>query len=152
MPETSMSQLVSALEFAALPGAVPCARLHARSILTEWGLIAIAETVELIVSELVTNATAASARLSGPPRYQQRVRLPAVSLRLTANNECVLIEVWDEDPTPPRRQEPELDDEGGRGLLLVEALSSRWGYYIPDDHHGKVVWAEVNYGTGGMNA
>jgi anti-sigma regulatory factor (Ser/Thr protein kinase) len=47
----------------ALPNAVPCARLHASLVLAEWGLKALAETAELIVSELVTNAVRASAAL-----------------------------------------------------------------------------------------
>ncbi len=40
----------------ALPSAVPCARLHARQVLWEWGLSKDAETAELLLSELVTNA------------------------------------------------------------------------------------------------
>src|SRR5258707_14718854 len=38
-------------EFGALPGAVPCARLHARLVLAEWGLSNQADQVELVVSE-----------------------------------------------------------------------------------------------------
>jgi hypothetical protein len=53
--------LRSSLELAALPTAVPNARLHARSILHEWRLEALADTVELLVSEIVTNAVRASA-------------------------------------------------------------------------------------------
>jgi hypothetical protein len=34
---------------------VPCARLHARLVLLEWGLAALSESLELVVSELVTN-------------------------------------------------------------------------------------------------
>jgi hypothetical protein len=49
----------------ALPGAVPCARLHARLVVCEWGLNQRAETVELVVSELATNAVLASAQLMG---------------------------------------------------------------------------------------
>ena len=44
----------SYLELGALPGAVTCARLHSRLVLIECGLGALAETVELIVSELIT--------------------------------------------------------------------------------------------------
>jgi hypothetical protein len=42
----------SHLVLGALPTAVPCARLHARLVLAEWGLKESAETAELIVSEL----------------------------------------------------------------------------------------------------
>ena len=143
MPETSMRQLVSALEFAALPGAVPCARLHTRAVLAEWGVATVAETAELAVSELVTNAVVASTRSSGHSMYQRRAGLPAVALRLSANHERVVIEVWDDVPTPPRLKAPTPHDDRGRGLMLVEALCERWGYYIPNNQHGKVVWAEV---------
>lgn len=53
-------QLWSSLELGPFPGAVPCARLHAKLILWEWGMQAIADAVELVVSELVTNALMAS--------------------------------------------------------------------------------------------
>jgi hypothetical protein len=43
----------------AFPSAVPCARMHARQIVWEWGLAALAEPVELVVSELITNAVRA---------------------------------------------------------------------------------------------
>jgi hypothetical protein len=39
--------LRSSLILGALPGAVPCARLHARQVLWEWGLDSVAKTVEL---------------------------------------------------------------------------------------------------------
>ncbi len=42
------------IECGALPGAVPCARLHARLVLAEWGLTGLNERAELAVSELVT--------------------------------------------------------------------------------------------------
>ena len=48
------------LELGALAGAVPCARLHARLVLAEWGLAALSETLELVTSELVTNGVRAS--------------------------------------------------------------------------------------------
>ena len=43
--------LRSELVFGALPGAVPCARLHARLVLWEWGQGGLADSVELVVSE-----------------------------------------------------------------------------------------------------
>ena len=53
--------LRSYLELGALPTAVPCARLHARHLLWEWGLNGLAADTELLVSELVTNAVKATA-------------------------------------------------------------------------------------------
>jgi len=46
----------SYLQLTARPGAVPRARHHARKMLWEWGLKELAEPVELVVSEIVTNA------------------------------------------------------------------------------------------------
>ena len=54
-------ELRTFLELGALPTAVPCARLHVRQVLWEWHLGALADTTELLVSELVTNAVHASA-------------------------------------------------------------------------------------------
>jgi hypothetical protein len=52
------------LEYGALPSAVPSARLHARQIAWEWGLSALGDNVELLVSELMTNGIAAARRAS----------------------------------------------------------------------------------------
>jgi hypothetical protein len=52
--------LRSHLELGALPGAVPCARLHARQVLWEWGLSQFSENAEMLVAELMTNAIQAS--------------------------------------------------------------------------------------------
>jgi two-component sensor histidine kinase len=123
----------------ALPGAVPCARLHARLVLAEWNLKALADTGELIVSELITNAVRTSA---GLPEAQHR--LPAVQMWLSAENECVLVQVWDADHQLPVPQQPDPDAEHGRGLLLVESLSEDWGAYRPQRSIGKIVWAMLH--------
>src|SRR5580693_5446393 len=59
----------SSLPLGALVTATPCARLHTRAMLAEWGLNDLAEAAELIVSELVTNAVRASTGPDGHPRY-----------------------------------------------------------------------------------
>src|SRR5262249_56303176 len=53
------------LELGALPTAVPCARLHVKHVLREWQMAQLADPVELVVAELVTNAMQASAGLTG---------------------------------------------------------------------------------------
>lgn len=134
----------SYLELGALPGAVPSARLHSRLVLIEWRLETLAETVELVVSELVTNAVAASEGLTGS-RYDGRWApgTPPVRLWLQADRQRVLVQVWDSNDRTPMRQEPDLDAEHGRGLLLVETLSTKWGSYRPQQSSGKIVWAEI---------
>jgi anti-sigma regulatory factor (Ser/Thr protein kinase) len=131
--------LRSHLELGALPTAVPCARLHARQMLWEWGLDGMAETAELLVSELVTNAVKATAGHD---------QLLPVRLHLSSDKERLLIEVWDADPRPPVLTglgddgTPAPGNEGGRGLFLVAALSQRWNWYAPR-WGGKVVWSEL---------
>ena len=133
----------SLLIVAALPTATPCARLHARTISLEWGLGDLADTVELVVSELVTNAVQASADHDGRPRYSADTGLACVHLRLSTDGRAALVEVWDENAIPPTPVEPSLADEGGRGLMLVDALTERWGWNLPPSGRGKVVWALV---------
>jgi hypothetical protein len=143
-PEESASAwpLRSYLELGALPGAVPCARLHVKNVLWEWGLQNMADAVELVVSELVTNGQRASAHIVGS-RYEGvwRPGVPPVRLWVCSDKERVLIQVWDGDDRLPQRQSLDLDAESGRGLLLVEILTQEWGAYAPEGASGKVVWA-----------
>jgi two-component sensor histidine kinase len=127
----------------ALPTATPCARLHARTISLEWGLGELADTVELVVSELVTNAVQASVDRDGRPRYSVETGLACVHLRLSTDGLAALIEVWDENTRPPTPVQPGLADEGGRGLMLVDALAERRGWDLPPSGRGKIVWALV---------
>ena len=141
------------LDLGALPGAVPCARLHARLVLTEWGQAQAADSVELIVSELMTNALrACTDPVAGRPGYDAEGRQLPLGLRLASDRRQVLVEVWDGNTAPPVPGQTSLDGETGRGLLMVEAVSSRWGYYYParqprgtapDERAAKVVWALV---------
>jgi anti-sigma regulatory factor (Ser/Thr protein kinase) len=132
-------QLRTHLELGALPGAVPCARLHTRQMLWEWGLDSLSEVAELLTSELMTNAVQAT--------VAWRVPVP-VRLWLYSDKTRLLIEVWDADPRPPKTRALDADgipplDEGGRGLFLVASLSERWDWYPVRERGGKVVWAEV---------
>jgi anti-sigma regulatory factor (Ser/Thr protein kinase) len=126
--------LRSFLEFGAYPGAVPCARLHAKAVLWEWGLAGLGENAELVVSEIVTNAVRASRPLVQPS---------VVRLWLLSERRRVLILVWDGSPRPPVPLDQAAGEiyEGGRGLMLVEALSDRWSWYRIPETGGKVVWA-----------
>ena len=126
--------LSSQLELGALPTAVPCARLHARHVLWEWRMERIGETTELLVSELVTNSVKASERLG-------TVELPVVRLWLGCDRVSVLIRVWDSSDEMPVRRSPDLADDSGRGLMLVEMLAAEWG--CEKDVSGKTTWALV---------
>jgi anti-sigma regulatory factor (Ser/Thr protein kinase) len=130
--------LQTRLEFAALPSAVPCARGHVRMVAREWGLQALADTAELLASELVTNSVQEAQRLS--TRADIPV-VPVVRLWLISDRVSLAIHVWDGSEEMPVRQNAAPDEEGGRGLLLVESLSKEWGVYRKAD--GKVVWVMI---------
>jgi anti-sigma regulatory factor (Ser/Thr protein kinase) len=127
--------LRTSLELGALSSAVPCARLHTRQVLWEWQQTSLIETAELVVSELMTNAIAAT---------QASGSACPVRLTLVSDNSRTLILVSDGHPLAPQRIDPDGDTEGGRGLLLVDTLTSNWGWYATGQHRtAKVVWAEL---------
>jgi hypothetical protein len=127
--------LHSFLELGALPGAVPCARLHAQQMLWEWHLTALSDTTGLLISELVTNAVSIS---------RADARATPVRVWVLSDGICVLIVVWDASLLSPVRVNSGDEDESGRGLLLVETLSTRWNWYFPPQPEGgKAVWALI---------
>jgi len=143
-------RLSSALVLGALPSAVSCARLHARNVMYEWGLQATAEAVELVVSELMTNAVLATTGVDGRPRYANDLAgLPEVHVRLFSVRARVIVEVWDASSGAPEPKHAEPEEPGGRGLMLVETLSERWGWRVVPGWAGKVVWAELRVGNEG---
>lgn len=120
---------------------VPSARHHARQILREWRLTGLTADVELVVSELVTNAIAASRTLS--------VAFP-VGLWLLTDLTQVCIAVWDANPRPPVREDPDDLADSGRGLRLVESLAAHWAVSLTPQSGGKVVYAIcLNRGSAG---
>jgi anti-sigma regulatory factor (Ser/Thr protein kinase) len=139
-PATHWWPYNSHLELAAFPSAIPSARSHARLVACEWGHGAIAATVELVVSELVTNGVKAAQSME----YGSTVRL-----ELSGDETRVLVAVWDGNPEPVRalalggNHLLDLEAEGGRGLFLVESLSTDCGVYQPEGLSGKVVWCLV---------
>ena len=122
------------IELGALDGSIPSARYHARHILREWQLSGLGDDVELVVAELVTNAVAASRAMDFP--------FP-VRMWLLSDTASVLVVVWDASPRPPVLMDPAEDAEVGRGLLLVEAVSTRWDWHALADGGGKVIRALV---------
>ncbi|MFE2230073.1 ATP-binding protein [Streptomyces kronopolitis] len=120
------------------PAEVGRARRWARSRLVGSGIGVdepVAETLILLISELVTNAvvhTGASAVLrmcfSGAGAVVATVR----------------VEVADASGRPPRQRHAEGDDTNGRGLELVDGLADRWGWQ--QEGTGKRIWCEVDRG------
>jgi anti-sigma regulatory factor (Ser/Thr protein kinase) len=134
--ETTMASdwpLRDSIELGALTSAVPCARLRARQVLWEWGLDRLSDDIELVVSELVTNAVQASGSLK---------QATPVRIWLLSDQAQILVLVWDASEQPPIRMDAGQEADGGRGLLLVEGISARWGWYATQEPGGgKVVWA-----------
>ncbi|MFJ9682111.1 SpoIIE family protein phosphatase [Streptomyces sp. NPDC101194] len=109
------------------PAAVAGMRAAATEKLDDWGLSALSFAMELVLSELVTNAI----RHGSAP----------VTLRLL-NDHGLTCEVADGSSTSPHLRYAAATDEGGRGLFLVAQLTERWGTrYTPQ---GKVIWAELS--------
>jgi anti-sigma regulatory factor (Ser/Thr protein kinase) len=114
--------------------AVREARRELRDTLAEWGLDGLADCAELVLSELMTNAV----RHAGSPRG----RLVETRYERVAGS-CVRIEVHDANDGVPQMRRAGEDDEGGRGLALVDALTGRrWGVGSRQGV-GKLVWALV---------
>lgn len=128
----------------ALPTAPRLARGFVAVVLTGWGMTALAEVTELLVTELTTNVVRASTGVDGRPRYDMEGRLPLLWVRLLSDRSRVMLEVWDNLPTAygePVVRHPGPGEEGGRGLEMLEALSADWGWENVPGWHGKRVWA-----------
>ena len=142
------------LEFAAIPAALPYVRRHTRQTLATWQLGYLADDVELVVSELVTNAVRATREAgpreagpreagpreagpreagppeapgNGPPVAAILAGPPAVAVYLALDHDRLAVLIWDASPRQPVRREHGDDAERGRGLELVQALTDEWG-------------------------
>jgi len=125
------------LELRALDTAPGKARAHVVDVLREWRLTELAEAAELVASELVTNSVLAT-RAAGWPGRQ-----PPVRLWLLGDDASVLVLVWDALSASPAPGEAAIDDESGRGLAIVAALSQAWDSYPDSTLGGKVTWALI---------
>ena len=109
------------------------ARRFVEAALVRWNCTALTDVTTLLVSELVANAV-----------MHARSAATVVVLLLPT---VVRIEVSDEDPVIPTRWFADAETPSGRGLALVEQLSSSWG--ITATPTGKCVWFEVDQAVSG---
>lgn len=100
-----------------------CGRAWSAALLREWQLAHLTDTARVLVSELLTNAVRASAGELDHP----------VQLSLASNGKRLLILVRDFNPGAPMPRHASSDDESGRGLMVVAAISDRFGWYWPED-------------------
>lgn len=128
----------------ALPTAPRLARGFVVQVLSGWGMTEVVDVFELIASELATNVVQAATSPDGNPRYDADGRLPLMWLRLLSDKDKVMLEVWDDLPETlgaPVTRHADTDDEGGRGLDMVEMLTDDWGWETVPGWTGKRVWA-----------
>ncbi|AWW41272.1 SpoIIE family protein phosphatase/ATP-binding protein [Streptomyces cadmiisoli] len=107
------------------PAAVAGVRANAAQLLQDWGLEEEAFTLELILSELVTNAIR---HATGP-----------IGVRVIRDR-SLICEVSDGSSVSPHLRRATTLDEGGRGLFLVAQFADRWGTRYTSE--GKVIWTE----------
>lgn len=123
--------LRSFLELGAYRNAAGSARGHARNVLAEWGLGQFTDAVTLVISELITNAVAATEKVAWA------AGLPPVRLWLLGGPGAdgageILLLVWDAVAEVPAMGTAGAEDESGRGLGIVHWLSGRqWDCYLP---------------------
>lgn len=107
--------------------AVAAARRHVEQACRRWHLESLEDNALLLTSEIVTNAILHG---SGAVRLQMHRRVNRLR-----------IEVGDDDPALPSPQVSGSALESGRGLMIVNTLSTDWGA----EHlgSGKIVWFEL---------
>ncbi|WP_405641965.1 ATP-binding protein [Streptomyces uncialis] len=133
--ESAVEAIGRAEALECLPSAAGRARRLVTEVLRAWDLDELCGDARQIVTELVANVVTHTKCSS--------FRLDV----LRAVDGGVRIAVSDGSRTTPVPRCPRDGAESGRGLLLIEALSSRWG--CDRRHGGKTVWAELgNPGEG----
>ena len=102
-------------------------RSRARETLHPWHGPEVVDDALLVITELVENVVQHTG--------------DGGELTMRNNDGAVRIEVADSSPQLPRAHRPDPRRIGGRGLLVIAAISSAWG--AQSDGHGKVVWADI---------
>ena len=115
------------IELPARGWSMNAARTAVREALSTWGLDDPEHLVELVAAELVSNVV----RHVGQD----------FCLNISADGNIITLTVQDPSPELPVRRIP--DEHGGRGLVIIDAVSVSWGVdEIRDD--GKRVWARLD--------
>jgi anti-sigma regulatory factor (Ser/Thr protein kinase) len=133
----AIEPLEAAWQLPRSPHSAGRARALLREQLAAWNVEGeVAQTAELLLSELVTN----SIQHAYVPRGRE------IAVRLARYDGMLRVEAADANNHRPAPRSAEADDEGGRGLALVVALAERWGCCPRRHGIGKAVWAELKIG------
>ncbi|MEQ7127688.1 ATP-binding protein [Actinopolymorpha sp. B11F2] len=105
----------------------------ARELVSELAseLPQLAEDAQVAASELVTNAVVHTPPTAALRLYMRVDRAGSIHLAVS-----------DGSSQAPRIQDPDGEAEGGRGLQIIQQLSTQWGY-ARDRRDGKTVWLEL---------
>ncbi|MEO5877366.1 MAG: ATP-binding protein [Streptosporangiaceae bacterium] len=95
-----------------------------RGALIEWGLPHLYDDASLVLTEMLTNAIRSG---------------DLIRVEVFTDGDRVVLEVFDPSTELPKRGDPEPEDEGGRGVSIIDAYADTWGYRLVKG--GKVVFA-----------
>lgn len=113
------------------------ARVFVRDALEQWGLRSFADEVALVVGELASNAVCHALPASGESSARS-----TAWLGLARQDSTLVCAVNDPSPDVPVLRNADESLERGRGLRIINALSSSWGW-SPPTSAGKTVWARI---------
>lgn len=121
--------------FPGLVASVPKVRSWARDLLAGRVAAPVLDDVLLLLSELATNAVTHSDSGHAEDGH--------LSVHLARTTTMVHVEVTDGGSVTnaPAVRVPEADDDGGRGLWLVDLLATEWGFH--HDGPGRSVWFQI---------
>lgn len=117
------------LRLPATPEATAAARAHVRDFCASTTRPTTRDLATLMVSELVGNAV----------RYAPG----DITVDVAVRDHRLRIAVTDSSPVQPQPRQSRPMDEGGRGLMLVDALSAAWGIDLTGG--GKTIWVDLPY-------
>ncbi|GAA2390306.1 ATP-binding protein [Streptomyces coeruleofuscus] len=104
-----------------------------RVYLAGWEMTELCDPACLALTELVANVV----------RHTPD-RRAAVLMTRRPDGRGVRVEVTDTCPRPPLSTAVDELAEDGRGVLIVETVTDRWGWHPLPDRPGKTVWFECD--------
>jgi anti-sigma regulatory factor (Ser/Thr protein kinase) len=113
------------------PAAAGEARGRVRAAICTWDVRVDADVAVLLTSELVTNAIREEAG-------------ETVTLTIACSRDELRVDVHDTSCSLPVPGRAAVDEEAGRGLVLVDSLSDEWGWYQTPS--GKAVYFRLGFG------